>query len=147
MTRLLLIFSSVGTPTNSAIHQYMNQKKVPKDPTDPSWKNDAGSKSGSSFMDKYYPDGNKTDGGTVLGYSVSQTLVQVLRQCGENLTRANVMKQAASIEDLERPMLLPGIKVNTSPTDFYPIKQMQMRRFNGERYEPFGPIITGAIHD
>jgi len=118
-----------------------------KDPTDPSWKDDAGVRQWNAFMDKYYPDGDKTDGGTVGGYLIAQTLVQVLNQCGDNLTRANVMKQAANLEDLELPMLLPGIKINTSPTDFYPIKQMQMRRFNGERYEPVGPVITGAVHD
>ena len=73
-------------------------------------------------------------------------MVQVLKQCGDELTRENVMKQAASLKDLELPMLLPGIKINTSPTDFSPIKQMQMARFDGERWELFGPIYTGAVH-
>jgi branched-chain amino acid transport system substrate-binding protein len=118
-----------------------------KDPTDPSWKDDEGLQEWTAFMDKYYPDGDKTSGFTVVGYSVSQTLVQVLKQCGETLTRENVMKQAANLEDLELPMLLPGIKINTSATDFFPIKQMQLQRFTGERYERFGPIITGAVHD
>jgi len=118
-----------------------------KDPTDPSWKGDAGVREWTAFMDKYYPDGDKTDGGTVAGYSVSQTMVQVLKQCGDNLTRENVMKQAANLEDLKLPMLLPGIEINTSPSDYFPIKQMQMRRFTGEYWERFGPIITGAVHD
>jgi branched-chain amino acid transport system substrate-binding protein len=118
-----------------------------KDPTDPSWKDDAGFQQWATFMDKYYPDGDKTNGGTVVGYSVSETLVQVLKQCGDNLTRANVMKQAANLEDLELPMLLPEIRINTSSTDFSPIKQMQMRRFDGEHWELFGPVITGAVHD
>jgi branched-chain amino acid transport system substrate-binding protein len=118
-----------------------------KDPTDPSWKDDAGRQQWTAFMDKYYPDGDKTDGGTVAGYSVSQTMVQVLKQCGDNLTRDNVMKQAANLEDLELPMLLPGIEINTSLTDYFPIKQMQMRRFTGEYWEPFGPIITGTVHN
>jgi len=118
-----------------------------KDPTDPSWKGDEAVQQWAEFMDKYYPDGDKTSGFSVLGYSVSQTLVQVLKQCGDTLTRENVMKQAANLEELELPMLLPGIKINTSPNDFFPIKQMQMVRFTGERWERFGPIITGAIHD
>ena len=118
-----------------------------KDPTDPGWKDDEGVQQWNAFMDKYYPDGDKTDGLTSVGYSISQTLVQVLKQCGDTLTRENVMKQAANLKNLELPMLLPGIKINTSPTDFYPIKQMQLRRFNGERFESFGPIITGAVHD
>ena len=94
-------------------------------------------------MDRYFPDGDKTSGFTGSGYLVAQTLVAVLRQSGDNLTRENVMKQAASLKDLEPGMLLPGIKINTSPNDFAPIKQMQMGRFNGERGELFGPVITG----
>ncbi len=115
-----------------------------KDPTDPQWLNDAGYKQWLAFMDKYYPDGDKTDNQTVYGYSIGQTTVQVLKQCGDDLTRENVMKQAANLH-LELPMLLPGVAINTSPTDFQMIKQAQMRRFNGERYIPFGPIISGAM--
>jgi branched-chain amino acid transport system substrate-binding protein len=80
----------------------------------------------------------------VYGYSVAQTLVQVLKQCGDDLTRANVMKQAASLKDFEVGMLLPGIKINTSATDFYPIQQMQMLRFTGERWELIGPVMSGS---
>ena len=118
-----------------------------KDPTDPTWKDDKGYKDWVAFMDKYYPDGDKTSVFTVYGYTIPQTLVQVLKQCGDNLTRENVMKEAASLHELELPMLLPGIKINTSPTDFFPVKQMQMGRFNGERWDLFGPIITGEVHD
>jgi branched-chain amino acid transport system substrate-binding protein len=118
-----------------------------KDPTDPSWQDDAGFQQWAAFMNKYNPDGDKTDGGTVAGYSMPQTLVRVLKQCGDTLTRENVMKQAANLEDLELPMLQPRIKINTSPTDFFPIKQMQMRRFTGEHWERFGPVITGAMQD
>src|SRR5712692_6238107 len=116
-----------------------------KDPTDPSWKDDAGVKQWAAFMDKWYPEGDKGDLNNVYPFTISQTLVQVLKQCGDDLTRANVMKQAANLHDLELPMLLPGIKVNTSPTDFYPVKQMQMARFDGERWALFGPVITGAV--
>ncbi len=116
-----------------------------KDATDPAWQNDAGYKEWASFMDKYYPSGDKSDSQTVYGQSIAQTTVQVLKQCGDELTRENVMKQAANLQNLELPMLLPGITINTSPTNFAPIRQAQMRRFDGERYVPFGPILTGTI--
>ena len=117
-----------------------------KDPTDPTWQNDAGFKQWSAFMDQYYPDGDKTNNNIVYAYSVAQSLVEVLKRCGDDLTHDSIMKQAASIKDLELPMLLPGVKLNTSPTDFFPVKQVQMARFNGERWELFGPVLTGAVH-
>jgi branched-chain amino acid transport system substrate-binding protein len=116
-----------------------------KDPTDPTWKNDAAYKEWLAFMDKYYPNGDKTSNFVVVAYLEAQTLVQVLKQCGDNLSRDNVMKQAANLKNLELGMLLPGIKVNTGPNDFAPVKQMQMMRFNGERWELFGPIVTGNV--
>ncbi|MGA3398934.1 MAG: ABC transporter substrate-binding protein [Acetobacteraceae bacterium] len=116
-----------------------------KDPTDPEWLNDAGYKQWVSFMDKYYPNGDKTDQQTVYGYSIAETTVQVLKQCGDDLTRENVMKQAATLHGLELPMLLPGIVINTSATNFAPIRQAQMRRFDGQRYVPFGSVLSGAI--
>jgi branched-chain amino acid transport system substrate-binding protein len=116
-----------------------------KDTTDPTWKNDPAAKEWSAFMDQYYPEGDKTTPFTVYGYLTAQTLVQVLKQCGDNLTRENVMKQAASLKDLELGMLLPGIKINTGPNDYYPIKQMRMVRFNGEYGELFGPILAGEV--
>jgi branched-chain amino acid transport system substrate-binding protein len=116
-----------------------------RDPTDPQWQNDAGYKQWLAFMEKYYPNGDKTDNQTVYGYSIAQTTVQVLKQCGDELTRENVMKQVASLHHFELPMLLPGIVINTSPSDFGLIKQAQMRRFNGERYVPFGPVLSGAM--
>jgi branched-chain amino acid transport system substrate-binding protein len=115
-----------------------------KDATDPQWKDDAGMKEWSAFMDKYFPDGDKTSSFTVYGYSVAQTLAQVLKQCGDTLTRENVMKQAANL-NLDLPLLLPGIKIKTSATDFYPIEQMQMQRFNGERWEPIGEVMSGEV--
>jgi branched-chain amino acid transport system substrate-binding protein len=116
-----------------------------KDPTDPTWKDDPALKEWLAFMDKYYPDGDKTNGSTVYGYLVAQTVVQVLKQCGDDLTRENVMKQAANLKDLEFGMLLPSVAVNTGPTDYAPIKQMQMMRFTGERFELFGPILKGGV--
>ena len=116
-----------------------------KDPTDPTWKDDPAYKKWSAFMDKYYPDGDKTSTFTVYGYLVAQTLVAVLKQSGDNLTRENVMKQAASLKNLELDMLLPDSRINTGPNDFAPIKQMQMERFNGERWELFGPLMSGEV--
>jgi branched-chain amino acid transport system substrate-binding protein len=115
-----------------------------KDPTDPTWNDDAGKKEWVAFMDKYFPDGDKTSSFTAYGFTVAQTLHQVLKQCGDDLTRANVMKQAASMKGVTLPMLLPGITINTSDADFYPIKQMQMQKFTGERWELFGPVISGG---
>ncbi len=116
-----------------------------KDLTDPQWKDDKGFKDFIAFMDKYYPEGDKTSSFTSYGYTVAQTMVQVLKQAGDNLTRENIMKQAANLKDLELPMLLPGIKINTSATDFYPIDDQQMGKFTGERWEFFGPILSGKI--
>jgi len=115
-----------------------------KDPTDPQWKNDQGFKDWLAWMKKYYPEGNVEDGFNVYGYSVAQTMVQVLKQCGNDLSRANVMKQAASLKDFSLPMLLPGIKINTGPNDFYPIEQEQLAKFDGERWALFGEIFDAS---
>jgi len=116
-----------------------------KDPTDSTWDNDPGKKDWIAFMDKYFPDGDKTSSFTAYGYSVAQTVAQVLKQCGEDLTRENVMKQAASLKNVQLPMALPGVVLNTSATDFFPFKQMQMQKFNGERWELFGPVMSGDV--
>jgi branched-chain amino acid transport system substrate-binding protein len=116
-----------------------------KNPTDPSWKDDASFKTWSSFVDKYYPDGDRTDGSTVYGYLAAQTLVQVLKQCGDDLTRDNVMKQAANLKDLQLDMLVPGIAINTSPSNYYPLQQLQMEKFDGERWQLFGPVMSGEV--
>ncbi len=115
-----------------------------KDPTDPQWKDDPGMKEWLAFMQKHYPEGNTKDVFNVYGYTVAQTLVHVLKQCGSDLSRANVMKQAASVKDLALPLLLPGIKINTSPDDFYPIKQEQLAKFDGERWVLFGEIYDAG---
>jgi branched-chain amino acid transport system substrate-binding protein len=116
-----------------------------KDPTDPTWKQDSAIKEWASFMDKYFPEGDKTSSFSVYGYLAAQTMVQVLSQCGDELTRENVMRQAANLRNFEPGLLLPGIRINTSPTDYYPLEQMQMSRFNGEHGVLFGPIIAGEI--
>ncbi|PHP67408.1 branched-chain amino acid ABC transporter substrate-binding protein [Zhengella mangrovi] len=115
-----------------------------KDPQDPQWKDDAGLKKWHDFMDKYYPDGDKTSSFTIYGYGVSQTLEHVLRSTCDDLTRAGVMKAAANIKDLELDVSLPGINVNTGPDDFYPLQSMQLEKFNGERFELFGNVLDGA---
>jgi ABC-type branched-subunit amino acid transport system substrate-binding protein len=112
-----------------------------KDPLDSAWKDDKGMKDWYAFMAKYYPDGDLKDGGNVFGYAVAQTLVQALKQCGDNLTRENVMKQAANLKDLQLDILLPGIKINTSPTDFAPIQAEQLIRFDGKQWVRFGEVI------
>jgi ABC-type branched-subunit amino acid transport system substrate-binding protein len=116
-----------------------------KDPTDPQWRDDPGFKAWLAFMDKYYPDGDKSDSGNLYGPSIAATTVQVLKQCGDDLSRENVMRQAANLRDFTTPLLLPGVKINTGPDDFAPIKQVQMARFDGSRWQLFGPILTGAI--
>jgi branched-chain amino acid transport system substrate-binding protein len=116
-----------------------------KDGADPQWDSDPGMKKFLDFLANYYPDGNKLDGSVVYGYGAAQTMVKVLQMCGDDLTRANIMKQAASLKDFEPDTLLPGIKINTGPTDFAPIKQLQMMRFKGEKWDLFGPIITDDV--
>src|SRR4029079_5839568 len=112
-----------------------------KDPGDPQWKDDAGLKAYFAFMDKYFPEGDKLNTVNTYGYSVSELLVQVLKQCGDDLTRETVRKQAASIKNYTPSLALPGIKINTGPNDYRVNKQMQMMKFNGERWELFGPSI------
>ena len=96
-----------------------------------------------AFLEKYYPEANKLDGSVVFGYGVAQTMVKVLQMCGDDLTRANVMKQAASLKNFSPDTLLPGITINTTPTDFAPIEQLQLMRFQGEKWELFGDIMSG----
>ena len=116
-----------------------------KDGADPQWNNDPGMKKWIEFLDKYMPGADKTDGSVVYGYGAAQTLAKVLEMCGDDLTRANVMKQAASLKDFTPDTLLPGVKINTSDTDFAPIAQLQMQRFKGQKWELFGDIISGDI--
>jgi ABC-type branched-subunit amino acid transport system substrate-binding protein len=117
-----------------------------KDPGDPQWKDDTGMKRYLAFMAKYYPDGDKNSNFNTYGYSTAQLMVHVLKQCGDDLTRENVLKQATNLKGVELDLALPGIKGNTAPNDYRVNKQLQMMKFNGERWELFGPILedTGA---
>jgi branched-chain amino acid transport system substrate-binding protein len=116
-----------------------------KNAGDPAWKDDPGMKDWSAFMEKYYPDGNKEDGNALFGYAAAETLVQVLRQCGDDLSRENIMRQAASLKDFRGSILLPGIAINTGPDDFRPIEQMRLVQFDGGTWQPIGDMIESAF--
>ncbi|WP_322516792.1 ABC transporter substrate-binding protein [Rhodopseudomonas palustris] len=116
-----------------------------KDPADPAWGDDPEIKHWNAFMDKYLPDGDKADRVSVYGYAVAATMVEVLKRCGDDLTRENVMRQAATIKDLTVPMLLPGIKINTSSRDYFPVEQMQLIRFDGQRWQPLGELVDAEV--
>jgi branched-chain amino acid transport system substrate-binding protein len=113
-----------------------------KDSTDPQFKNDADMTAWGEFMDKFHPQGDKTSSFTLYGYTVASNLAEVLKRAGDNLTRENIMKQAASLKGLELPLLLPGIKVNTSATDFYPIQSVRLQRFEGDTWKLFGDVLS-----
>ena len=97
-----------------------------------------------AFMAKYYPDGDLKDGGNVAGFGVSLTMARVLKACGNDFSRENMLKQATSLRDVENPTLLPGIRLNSSPTNYHPIRQLQLMRWNGTTWDLFGDIIEGA---
>jgi len=118
-----------------------------KDAMDPQWDEDPGMKAFHQFLEKYLPEANRADSSAMVGYNTAQSMVEVLRRCGDVLTRENIMKQAANFRNFEQGGLLPGIAVNTSPTDFAPIKQLWLMRFEGSRWQLFGDIITGAIDE
>jgi branched-chain amino acid transport system substrate-binding protein len=112
-----------------------------KDAVDPEWANDPAMNEYKAFLAKYYPEGKLTDSSNVYGYSAAATLVQVLKQCGDDLTRANVMRQAANLKHLQLPLARPGIEVNTGPDDFFPFEALQLQRFDGKRWVAFGKVI------
>jgi branched-chain amino acid transport system substrate-binding protein len=142
------VSSSIGSVINPAgpeNAQGIISSNYLKDPTDPQWKDDAGMKAWNAFLDKYYPEANRADLSVMYAYTVAQGLAFVLKNCGNDLTRANIMKQAASIKNLELGGLLPGVKVNTSDTDFAPLSQLQLTRFKGETWERFGDILSSDV--
>jgi len=148
----LFILNNVAASVGSVIKPagYNNAQDVisaayAKDATDPQWKDDPGMKNFDAFLAKNFPEGNREDGSVMYGFNAAQTLVHVLKACGDNLTRENVMKQAANLKNLQQDGILPGITLNTSPTDFAPIEQLQLMRFQGERWHLFGDIISGEV--
>jgi branched-chain amino acid transport system substrate-binding protein len=115
-----------------------------KDPTDPSWAGDAGMQQWQAFMKKYMPDADSSDQNYVNSFNSGMVLVAALKQCGDDLSRENILKQATNLHDLALPMLLPGITVSTSPTDYYPVKQMQLMRWDGKHWVRFGEVLSGT---
>ena len=148
--RPIQIVNSVGSSTGAAMKpagfertQGIISAHYQKDATDPRWKNDPGMQDFKVFMAKYVPNVDVADSGSYSGYNIARTFIQVIKQCGDDLSRENIMRQAANLHDLELPMLLPGIKVSTSPTNFYPVNEMQLVRFEGDGWMLFGDVISG----
>jgi len=139
LTNVSISVSSVMKPAGPENGIGIVTAQYGKDPTDPTWASDPGLKDWTEFMKKYYPAGNLADANSVYGYGVAQTLVQVLKQCGDNLTRENVMKQAASL-DMTLPMSLPGVNIKTSADDFFPIEREKLARFDGKTWVLFGKV-------
>ena len=136
--------TSVGavlTPAGLEASKGLISTNYGKDPGDPQWKDDPGMKRYFEFMAKYFPDGDKNSNFNTYGYSTAQLMAHVLKQCGDDLTRENVMKQATNLKNVELDLSLPGIKGNTTANDYRVNKQMQMMKFNGQRWELFGPIL------
>jgi len=133
---------AVMTPAGIQNGQGIISSAYLKDADDPAWANDKAMNDWRAFMAKYYPEGNVHDGGNVYGYTVAQGLIQVLKQCGDDLSRENIIRQAANLKDFTPDLVLPGIKVNTSPTDYYPIESEQLIKFEGDHWVRFGEILS-----
>jgi ABC-type branched-subunit amino acid transport system substrate-binding protein len=144
MTDVSVSIGAVMKPAGLEASEGILSAQYLKDASDPQWANDEGMKKFMAFVDKYMPGANISDLNLVYGFAAAQTMVQVLKQCGDDLTRENVMKQAASLKDFTPDTLIPGIKINTSPTDFAPIEQEQLAKFDGERWVLFGQLYDAS---
>jgi branched-chain amino acid transport system substrate-binding protein len=142
LTNVSVSVGGVMKPAGYEASQDILSAAYLKDPKDPQWKDDPAMNEWRAFMTKWYPEGDQEDSATTFGYGVAKGLEQVLRQCKDDLTRENIMKQAASL-NFEIGIYLPGTKIKTSPTDFAPLEQLQMMRFKGESWELFGPLMSG----
>src|SRR5947208_3896857 len=142
LTNVSVSVGSVMKPAEYENGKYIHTAAYLKEPKDPQWKNDAGMNEWRAFMTKWYPEVDQEDAATVFAYGIAKGLEQVLRQCGDDLTRANVIKQAANL-NFELGIYLPGTRIKTSPTDYAPLEQLQMMRFKGESWELFGPLMSG----
>jgi branched-chain amino acid transport system substrate-binding protein len=142
MTDVSISIGAVMKPAGLEASEGVLSAGYLKDASDPQWKDDEGMKKFMAFVDKYMPGANISDTNLVYGYAAAQTMAQVLKQSGDNLTRENVMKQAASLKDFVPDTIIPGIKINTGPNDFAPIEQLKMMRFKGGQWELFGDIIS-----
>jgi branched-chain amino acid transport system substrate-binding protein len=145
MTDVSISIGAVMKPAGFEASEGVLSAGYLKDASDPQWASDEGMKKFMAFADKYLPGANIADANLVYGYAVSQTMVQVLKQAGDNLTRENVMKQAASLKDFAPDTLIPGIKINTSATDFAPIEQLKMMQFKNGKWDLFGDIISAEV--
>ena len=143
MSNVAISVASVLEPAGPEKAIGMISAAYGKDPTDPTFKDDPGMKQWRDFMAKYYPDGDVNDASNVYGYGAAMTMVQVLKQAGNDLSRENIMKEAANLKNFEVPTTLPGIKINTGPNDYYPIKQMQLEKWDGKTWVLFGEVISG----
>ena len=144
LTNVSISVGSVMTPAGPENGVGIITTGYMKDPTDPGFKDDAGMNEWRAFMAKYMPGADLTDGNYSFAYGVSMVMLQVLKQCDGDFSRANIMKQAANLHDAYDPVLLPGIKVNTSPTNFHPIRAMQLQKWTGETWARFGGVIEGS---
>lgn len=144
MTNVSISVGSVITPAGAEKATGIISAGYQKDWTDARWREDAGMKQWFAFMGRYMPGADVTDNNHVFAYGVATTALQVLKQCGDDLSRENIMKQAASLNDLTLPTLLPGVKVSTSATNFHPIRQMQLQKWTGSGWELFGDVLQGA---
>jgi branched-chain amino acid transport system substrate-binding protein len=145
MTDVSISIGAVMKPAGFEASEGILSAGYLKDASDPQWANDEGMKKFVAFIDKYMPGANIADTNLVYGYAAAQTMVQVLKQAGDDLTRENVMKQAASLKDFAPDTALPGIKINTSATDFAPIEQLKMMQFKNGKWDLFGDIISAEI--
>ena len=143
VTNVSVSVTAVMKPAGVANSQGVISAAYLKDPNDPQWKNDPGMNEWRAFMSKWYPEGDQADAATVFGFGVAKGLVQALKQCGDEMTRKNLMKQMANL-DMDIGVYLPGVHIKTSPTDFAPIDQLQLMRFKGETWELFGPLMDGS---
>ncbi len=139
-TSIAAVMSPAGTEASKGLVTALYMKEV----TDPQWMGDKGYQDWAAWMKKYYPEGKLDDQFNAYGYSVAMTLAHVLKACGNDLSRENIMRQSASLKALELPMLLPGIRISTGPDDFAPIKQAKLARFDGERWTLFGELIAST---
>jgi branched-chain amino acid transport system substrate-binding protein len=144
MTNVSISVGAVITPAGPENCIGMISAAYLKDPTDPQWKNDPGMKEWRAFMDKYLPGADQTDAGYSAAYAVSDTMLKVLKQCNGDFSRENVMKQATNLRNPGNPLTLPGIEINTSPTNYHPMKGMQLEKWNGKTFELFGDVIVGT---
>jgi len=144
MTNVSISVGAVMTPAGPENGIGIISAAYLKDSSDATWKDDPGMNEWRAFMNKYLPGADQTDGGYISAYGLCDTMMIVLKQCGDDFSRANIMKQVASLHDVASPVLLPGIKINTSPTNFHPIRAMQLQKWDGKTWQRFGDVIEGT---